>query len=697
MSRGKEQTKKPYRSLGSNLIWIFCKIRMITPSVFWALVLPVPIQVGLRYGAVILPALVVAEVTQGQSLKHAALRVGGLTLVMLVGEALKLTLSMIRKGKWGNFSSQVRYELDQKSMTCFYQMFERKEIRELMERADVSTSMWDGAYPLLDLPQQFLVLCESIICYLLFGTVISFAAPWLIVLLTLSPLVGWFCNRAYQNWEHQTRVEREELEHRLNYVQGITADFGSAKEIRLYGMARWFRQIRQSLEKSIRAWNQKLVFRQTVFGLGNLVVILLRDGIAYLVLIGMAVQGKLTADQFVLYFAAISSFVGCVSQITESWSTLRNRSLIICDLREFLEMSDMPDRTELSENGDDMAGRAIQMKFASRRDTPPEIVFDRVSFRYDGADSDTLHAVSFTLHPGEKIALVGPNGAGKTTIVKLLCGLYLPTSGEIRVNGVPTSQILMGDLVATDLGMTYASEDGSARAAKPTEFVWRKGTSMGSMGTADVLEMKTPREKYYDLFSPVFQEIREGFFSLAEMVSCTSLDATDMEKAQRCLKLAGLSEKIASLPDGIRTKLDKQTNRDATELSGGELQRLMLARALYKDAPVLVLDEPTAALDPIAESEIYRKYLETAHPLEFASRRDAPDEMTLGKSSLFISHRLASTRFCDRILYLESGQITEEGTHDELLARGGAYSKMFEIQSYWYRDEVSFEKGGAVK
>ena len=137
------------------------------------------------------------------------------------------------------------------------------------------------------------------------------------------------------------------------------------------------------------------------------------------------------------------------------------------------------------------------------------------------------------------------------------------------------------------------------------------------------------------------------------------------------MRQAGLGDKLDSLPHGIDTRLDKQINTDGIELSGGEAQKLMMARALYKNAPVLVLDEPTAALDPIAENEIYLQY------------RD----MTEGKTSLFISHRLASTRFCDRILFLRDGKITEEGTHDALIAQGGEYAKLYEIQSCWYRKD----------
>ena len=171
--------------------------------------------------------------------------------------------------------------------------------------------------------------------------------------------------------------------------------------------------------------------------------------------------------------------------------------------------------------------------------------------------------------------------------------------------------------------------------------------------------------------------MQTGFFSLAETVSGQIGTGTDFDRAEQCLKLAGLGEKLASLPQGIHTKLDKQLYEDGIALSGGEAQKLMLARALYKDAPILVLDEPTAALDPIAENQIYLQY----------------QEMTQGKTSLFISHRLASTQFCDRILYLKDGRIAEEGTHHDLIALGGEYASLYEKQSCWYRED--YEESGS--
>ena len=248
-----------------------------------------------------------------------------------------------------------------------------------------------------------------------------------------------------------------------------------------------------------------------------------------------------------------------------------------------------------------------------------ELKLENVTFRYPGTDKVIIRNMILTLHPGEKIALVGLNGAGKTTFVKLLCGFYDPDEGRVLLNGI------------------------------------------------DIREFN--RQEYYDLFSAVFQEMSMLDLTVAEHVAQTAVNI-DMDKVADCLEKAGLTAKVESLPQGLQTHVGKIAFLEGVEFSGGEMQRLMLARALYKDGPVLVLDEPTAALDPIAENDIYMKY----------------NEMTKGKTSLFISHRLASTRFCDRILFLQDGVIAEEGTHEQLLAMGGEYAKLFHVQARYYQE-----------
>ena len=252
-----------------------------------------------------------------------------------------------------------------------------------------------------------------------------------------------------------------------------------------------------------------------------------------------------------------------------------------------------------------------------------ELRLEDVSFRYPGTQQDIIRNMNLTLRPGEKVAIVGLNGAGKTTLVKLLCGFYDPDEGSVTLNGI------------------------------------------------DIREFN--RRDYYRLFSAVFQEFSELDITVAQAVA-QAVDHIDMNKVKTCIRKAGLTEQIEAFPSGYDTHLGKKVYMDGVQLSGGQTQRLMLARALYKDGPILVLDEPTAALDPIAENDIYMKY----------------NEMTTGKSSLFISHRLASTRFCDRILFLQDGVIVEEGTHDELIKQGGGYAKLYDVQARYYQEGRDF-------
>lgn len=261
-------------------------------------------------------------------------------------------------------------------------------------------------------------------------------------------------------------------------------------------------------------------------------------------------------------------------------------------------------------------------RFQNGKPIPPkapyELRLEQVSYRYPGAARNTIHQMNLTLHPGEKLAIVGLNGAGKTTLVKLLCGLLDPTKGRVLLNG------------------------------------------------QDIRDFN--RQDYYALFSAVFQNYSLLDVTLAENIAQDYKDINE-KRIWDCLEKAGLTQMVQQLQTGLATHTGREVYLDGVLFSGGQTQRLMLARALYKNSPILLLDEPTAALDPLAENDIYLKY----------------HEMTEGKTSLFISHRLASTRFCDRILYLEHGAILEEGTHEELLQAGGAYAQLFDTQSRYYQ------------
>ena len=258
-----------------------------------------------------------------------------------------------------------------------------------------------------------------------------------------------------------------------------------------------------------------------------------------------------------------------------------------------------------------------------------ELRLENVSFRYEGSDEDTLRNINLTIRPGEKLALVGLNGAGKTTLIKLLCGLFRPTAGKIYLDG------------------------------------------------QDIQTLS--QKEVFREFSVVFQEVFAFSFPLAANVCCCGEEKEDAGRIEESLKKAGIWERVKELSEGIRTAMNKDLDEEGVSFSGGELQKLMLARALYKDAPVVILDEPTAALDPIAESEMYEKY----------------DELIRGKTGIFISHRLSSTRFCDRILFMENGRIVEEGSHGSLMEKKGAYAELFTLQARYYQQKRQEEESYA--
>ena len=220
---------------------------------------------------------------------------------------------------------------------------------------------------------------------------------------------------------------------------------------------------------------------------------------------------------------------------------------------------------------------------------------------------------------------------GKTTLIKLLCGLYRPTSGKIYLDG-------------------------------------------------QELQDLSQREVFQE-FAVVFQDVFAFSFPLSDNVSCVDCGREDSERLRGSLEKAGLWERVQALPKGAQTFMNKDLDEAGVALSGGEVQKLMLARALYKDAPMVILDEPTAALDPIAESEMYERY----------------DELVHGRTAVFISHRLSSTRFCDRILFLENGRIVEEGSHESLMRAGGAYAELFAIQAKYYGDAAAACREAAEK
>lgn len=454
-------------------------------------------------------------------------------------------------------------------------------------------------------------LLENVAGFLIYLLMLSAVNPLLFAFITVLTLAGYFINKQLNGYRYRHREEEEEIDRYCRTLIDYAENPWMAKDIRLFGMGPWLMEVRDKMLAAKTAFIRRTE-NVVIWGrIADLALAFLRNGMVYAYLIYLVLAGTLDVPLFLLYFSAAGGFSSWVTGIMGNFLTLRDRSMELSSLREVL---DYPEPF-LFEKGERLTPEA---------DKKYEIRMEDVSFRYPEAEEDTLSHISLTLNPGEKLALVGLNGAGKTTLIKLLCGFLDPTTGRVLLNG------------------------------------------------KDIREYN--RRDYYKMFSAVFQDFTLLPVTLAANVAQTE-DCIDMERVRDCVDKAGLKKKAESLPKGYDTLLNREIYEDAAMLSGGETQRLMLARALYKNAPFVILDEPTAALDPIAEADLYGKY----------------HEMTKGRSSVYISHRLASTRFCDRILLIEGGRLTEEGTHESLLALKGRYAELFEVQSRYYKEGIELE------
>ena len=454
--------------------------------------------------------------------------------------------------------------------------------------------------------QNFVLNVIGLILYLF---IVSSLDPAVILITLVSAVAGYGVSRRINSWGYLHRAEEETCTQRFEYLSRLSQDIRAAKDIHIFGMKSWLDDLGDA---ALRAYHHFIHRAQRVYlgaDIVDILLTLLRNGVAYAYLLSLTLRQGLSAAQFLLYFSAIGGFTTWVTGILSTASELHRHSLDLSALRECLTW---PEPFAFEEGAPLPAAQRYEIQLV------------HVTFRYPEAAADTIHDLTLTIRPGEKLALVGLNGAGKTTLVKLLCGFLDPTSGCVLLNGQDIRQY--------------------------------------------------NRREYYRLFSAVFQDFSPLAATLGENVAQS--DTYDRAKAESCINLAGLARKLRELPLGLDTHLGKEVYEDAVELSGGQLQRLMLARAIYKDGPILVLDEPTAALDPLAESDVYSRY----------------HELSRNKTSLFISHRLASTQFCDRILLLKNGVIAEEGTHESLLRRGGEYARLFEVQSRYYQEgEASHE------
>ena len=599
----KKEKKKKYSKLGS-LIWAMKKLARLDASFVFFIFAVVPVAVAIPLFTSLFSKTVIDEIGAGKSFEELAVTVivfiGGLFLLTVLQQFIETRCqgrryypTTVYQDEMDRFES---YEMD-------FEGSEKQTFKEISGYAWSDASQGNCAMEYLW--EDVSGALKNLLGIVTFAAFLVALNPVIFLVTAVTSALTYLTTSWQPKYFEKHKKEWEKEERKKSYLQGLSDDFSNAKDIKLYGMEGWINKMMRDYQTYLLMWNKRCSLRGFWASALAGVMTFVQNGVVYFVLIGMLLDGKISVGDFVFFFGLAGSIAGYLQGIITDIAKLGVRADKIAYYRDFFGYENHFNHGE----GSALPKEAVKIEIKD------------VWYKYEGAEDYTLKGVNLTIDAGESLALVGINGAGKTTLVKLICGMYIPTKGEILVNGRPISDYNI--------------------------------------------------EEYYLMISAVFQEIKAVAFTIFEFVASVDMERkTAREDAVAAMKAAGIWEKVESLPNGMDTHLQKGVYEDGVDLSGGELQKLVLARAIYKDGSILILDEPTAALDPIAENNLYLRYR----------------ELTKGKTSVYISHRFASTRFCDRIVLLGDGVVQESGSHDELMEQNGQYAYMFGVQSKYYKE-----------
>ncbi|WP_019038727.1 ABC transporter ATP-binding protein [Psychroflexus tropicus] len=429
--------------------------------------------------------------------------------------------------------------------------------------------------------------------------------PILIVLLVISIIPSFINELKYSQSTYSLQKSWTPERRELDYMRMIGASDITAKEIKLFGLADFISNTFKRISDKYYKANKRLSINKSLWGGTFHIFGDLAYYGAYVFIVLKAVAGLVTIGDLTFLAGSFSRLRGQLQTVFSRFSNITQSAMYLQDYFEFIDM--------------DFSGDHPEQYLEAPQEFKQSIVFKNVSFRYPQSEKNVLNNISFELIKGEKLALVGENGAGKTTLIKLLLRLYEPTSGEILMDGVPVHK--------------YRKQD------------------------------------YQKMLGAIFQDFVKYYLTAKINIAVGNIEEEqNLDKIKNAAVQSLANDVIERLPEGYEQGLGRRFRKGA-ELSGGQWQKIALARAYMSDAPIIILDEPTSALDARAESEVFQRFI----------------ALTEDRTSIIISHRFSTVRMADRILVLQGGEILEIGTHEELLASPQLYAELYELQAEGYR------------
>jgi len=559
-------------------------------------------------GKLIIDGVVTAQRT-GASWRSVASLVVIEVAIVIVGELLARASSLVESLLGDLFSNRISVRLMEHAATLDLAQFEDPEFYDHLERARRQTVGRIG------LIAQLLGLAQDTLTLVTLSAALLAFSPWLMLLLVVTILPSFLGETRFAAMEYSLLFRWTPERRQLDYLRYVGASDDTAKEVQLFGLAGWLTERYRVLSERWYRENRKLATRKAI--VSSLLSFIGTAGYysAYIVIIARAVAGAITLGSLTFLAASFGRGRDLIQRLLLGASSIYEQGLYLRDLFLFLEMKP----TITSRPGAQPVPRPIRTGF----------VFEDVGFKYPGGDRWAVRHVSFALRPGERIALVGENGAGKTTLTKLLARLYDPTEGRILLDGIDLKDYDLASL-RREIGVIFQ------------DFVRYDMRFDENVGVGEIESVRD----YLD----------DG--------ATAPTPAPLVHAAEESLA----SSLLPRLAGGYRQMLGRRFD-DGVDLSGGEWQKIALARAYMRDAQVLILDEPTAALDARAEYEVFERF----------------SELMGGRMGVIISHRFSTVRMADRIVVLRNGEVEEEGTHEELVAAGGLYAELFGMQAVGYR------------